>query len=65
MCWSSTVSQANFTTVADKVHRLLVLNHTMQGNDSATTIKFAGDPDDDDDANIGVKTCLSQAKQKL
>jgi len=61
MCWSSTVSQANFTAVADKVHGLLVLNHTMQGNESVTTIKFAGDSDDD--ANIRVKTCLSQAKQ--
>jgi hypothetical protein len=57
------VFQSNFTSVADKVHRLLMLNHTMQGNESATTIKFAGDPDDD--ANIGVKMCLSQAKQKL
>jgi hypothetical protein len=51
------VSQANFTAVPDTVHRQLVLNHNMQGNDSAITIKFAGDPDDD--ANTGVKTCLS------
>jgi len=32
MCRSSTMSQANFTAVADKVHRHLVLNHNMQGN---------------------------------
>jgi len=40
------------------------MNHTrLIFHQSAITIKFAGDTDFD--ANIGIKTCLSQAKQKL
>jgi len=63
MCRSSTVSQANFTAAADKVHGHLVLNHIMQGNQSATTIKFAGDTDDDD-TNTGIKTCFCHKQNK-
>jgi hypothetical protein len=51
---SSTVSLKNFTAVPYKVHRHLVLNHT---------IKYAGDPDDDGDT--GVETRPSQAQHKL